>query len=271
MHRTVLLTFLAAATGASAAIVPATYNFATNPYTSLGVGGGRTQFAHSTDLGFDAVAGRLDGLATNTQYGFAANASIGSFGVGDVFIASVQLLSSNGNVLPSGANLASLVVGNSLAALNTTDNTNFEFTLRADGAFGTGSAGLRLRSHDGSTRTTQLSASVFTDSTFSENTWHDFSVRLTRTSGSSFSYVATLTNLATSAVILSESNTITNASVAGASDLYAGFVTYVSSAGLGTNSLFSSADNFRAIPEPSTYAAIAGVLALGWAAWRRRR
>ncbi len=166
------------------------------------------------------------------------------------------------------------MIGSSNTALLNSHNTNFEFTIRGDNAlFGTGNAGLRLRSHDVTTRTTispDAAENTFGATDFATSTWHTYSVGITRTVAG-FDFEASLINNTSSTSLFAASGSVVNASLASAANLYAGFTTFVTSAGSGSNSTFIAADNFSVIPEPSSGAALLGLVALGGVATRRRR
>jgi hypothetical protein len=262
------------ASSASAAITPFTYDFTSAPTGSTA--GGRTAYTHSaSDLGADGLAGRLNGGSLSTNYGFARSATIGSFAAGETAAFSVSFLTGTGTAFPTGANFGSIVIGSSSTAVNNLDNTNFEFTLRQDTAlFGTGNAGVRLRSHDGATRTTLSSNGAgATFSSLAASTWYSFTVTLGRSANvgtpNLFSYELDLRKLSDDSVVMTATGGVTNASVANASQLYAGFINYVPA--LATTTAIVGADNFSAVPEPGSFAALAGLGALGFVAARRRR
>jgi hypothetical protein len=257
---------LAAAAPVSAAITPFSLDFSSDPGASVNAGG-RTALTFSTSIGVDGNAGRMDFTNINQVHGLAYGTSLGSFGVGDSVTIQYSFLTNGSSTFGNSQNLGGIVIGSATSNLLATDNTNFELILRRqDSLFGTGNTGIRVRSHDGATQT-QQTGGAFANAELAASGWFTFSTTITRTAGNNFSVSATLVDVDEASTVSSFSGSFSNASVAAAGDLRAGFLFFND----GTNASAIAADNFSAIPEPSAFAALAGLAGLGLAGLRRRR
>jgi hypothetical protein len=102
--------------------------------------------------------------------------------------------------------------------------------------------------------------------------WYQISLNITEGAGNDFNLSASVFNASSSGVVgslvASHSIVITNAAAAADTTGFAGFRL---TGNIPPSILARNFDNFSAIPEPSTYAALAGAVALGLVALRRRR
>ena len=149
-----------------------------------------------------------------------------------------------------------------------------QFAARVQGTATAGQMVLAYRNvaTSGGTATNSALGAAFT---LANDTWYKFSTTITKSStAGAWDLTVSLQNWGSDgtsfvSTIASESATgIANTALYNDSSLFAG---YYARNTTGTPRQFIAADNFTVIPEPSSFAALAGLAGLGLAASRRRR
>ncbi len=254
---------LALPTVASAQVsLPFTDTFATDTRTiNYKVSAGRTNF------GYSSADQRLTlSATTEATYAFTLKDTIGNFQSRSSYTVSMDFLTASTFTGATGVNMAAVGIASAdNQVFSNVANTSFEVTARMTAA--TGATIFRVRANGGSTGE-QTSASF----TLETDTWYRLSTTFQQTALNTFridseifkfnAIDSTWTSLSTFSVA-----SFTNTSISPTTNLFAGFAAYRHSTGRGT----AAVDNFSVIPEPSSAAALFGVMALASVGLRRRR
>jgi hypothetical protein len=265
----IALSAVAVATSNAQTIISDTFPSNFNNFTAQTAGGGSDGFQWSSTAGVGGVAGRIDAITgpqNNTDAVFysgtgfaitwAANQEYavstlftGTFGTGNINEVTTGALRSTGSNFFSGG-------GSGVWGQMRQDSTGNPF--------------LRLYQQN------NLVGSPSASFTLTSGNWYELETRFSLTNATTAATLGVYlydrgtdgTDARTLVESISATNvTITNSGFSGA-DLFAGF-----GGGNDSGSPIAAFDNFAvtAIPEPSSFAALAGVLALGLVALRRRR
>ena len=232
-------------------------NFATNTlgnYTNP-AGAGATRLAFT----YDSTNQRISAAEIGTLRAMGHNTTLGSFGTLSSVTVSVDFLTNSNLSNNTAWNTAAVALAGSAANVYGTSNF-FDLTVRTSA---TTTNFLRFRINDSSSG--EVTSSNFTLAT---STWYTLSLTLEATGTPNvYNLTGSVINRDTSAQVGSVSSTVTRANTVG-TDLFAGFA-----GGANSNRGAVAFDNFNvsAIPEPSSAAALFGVMALASVGLRRRR
>lgn len=247
-------------------LTPTTGNFTASTGTT-------TQFTYSGTAGVGGGGGvsvSTDAGGVNYNHNTAYALSAGSTYTISTFFKTNAVVGTSANQV-AGVGL----VGTNVGEFGTGSIQSIGLTLRApltNGSAGNSSTLQLAVANNPGTNANILQSTSFTAAT---NNWYKLSVSITKTatadtfsvSGSVEDWGAAGTSFSSSVRSFS-GQTVTNAGLYADADLFAGF--FARQTG-GNPIQIAAVDNFSVIPEPSSFAAIAGLGMLGFAASRRRR
>ena len=243
-------------------LTPTTGNFTASSGTT-------TQFTYSGTAGVGGGGGisvSTDAGGVNYNHNTAYALSAGSTYTISTFFKTNAVTGTTANQVAAVG-----LVGTTAGEFGTGAVPSLSMSLRWPGSGTAGSVQLAVANNTGS-NTNTLQSTSFTAAT---NTWYKLSVSITKTatvntfsvSGSIEDWGADGTSLSSSVRSFS-AQTFSNSALYADADLFAGF--FARQTG-GNPIQMQAVDNFSVIPEPSSFAAIAGLGMLGFAASRRRR